>query len=176
MEPNFPTDVQEFDSDDRISFSRLDKKFIAVHDDGTEFEFDADSKKWTLVEEDLLDVDAQGYGGESSTAPVETSGALRRNREQRDGSEVRLSWCLRKLDHNAARASPRGLSSARVLTFNLQTEHRAFRSCPTQKEAEATAPAETKHGRLCHWPATRCHCRRGPRLIFSQGRRDCRRN
>ncbi|KAH7171102.1 hypothetical protein EDB81DRAFT_837638 [Dactylonectria macrodidyma] len=42
----FPTDVREFDSDDRISFSKLDNKFIAVHDDGSEYEFDVDSKRW----------------------------------------------------------------------------------------------------------------------------------
>ncbi|KAL7925084.1 hypothetical protein ACQKWADRAFT_285003 [Trichoderma austrokoningii] len=57
MEVSFPTDVQEFDSDDRISFSKLDNKFIAVHDDGTEFEFDPELKKWTAVEEEPLDDD-----------------------------------------------------------------------------------------------------------------------
>ncbi|KAM0260526.1 hypothetical protein ACHAQJ_002760 [Trichoderma viride] len=55
MDVPFPTDVQEFDSDDRISFSKLDNKFIAVHDDGTEFEFDAELKKWTPTEEEPLD-------------------------------------------------------------------------------------------------------------------------
>ncbi|OAA73526.1 Nucleotide-binding, alpha-beta plait [Cordyceps fumosorosea ARSEF 2679] len=48
MDAPFPTEVQEFDGDDRISFSKLDSKFIAVRDDGAEFEFDAerrDSKK-----------------------------------------------------------------------------------------------------------------------------------
>ncbi|KAG6033200.1 hypothetical protein E4U41_006969 [Claviceps citrina] len=52
MEPNFPTDVQEFDADDRISFSRLDNKFIAVHDDGTEYEFDAEWRRWVPTEEE----------------------------------------------------------------------------------------------------------------------------
>lgn len=66
MDVPFPTDVQEFDSDERISFSKLDNKFIAVHDDGTEFEFDAELKKWVPAEEDPLDdeLDELGeYGG-----------------------------------------------------------------------------------------------------------------
>ncbi|RFU73395.1 hypothetical protein TARUN_8855 [Trichoderma arundinaceum] len=55
MDLPFPTDEQEFDSDDRISFSKLDNKFIAVHDDGTEFEFDAELKKWVPTEEEPLE-------------------------------------------------------------------------------------------------------------------------
>lgn len=47
----FPTDVQEFDADDRISFSKLDNKFIAVHEDGEEYEFDADNKRWILPDD-----------------------------------------------------------------------------------------------------------------------------
>lgn len=51
----FPTDIQEFDADDRISFSKLDNKFIAVHDDGTEFEFDNDQKQWLPLKDDPID-------------------------------------------------------------------------------------------------------------------------
>ncbi|KOS16633.1 Splicing factor U2AF-associated protein 2 [Escovopsis weberi] len=54
---SFPTDPAEFDSDDRISFSKLDNKFIAVHDDGNEYEFDAEHKTWTLVDDEPLDED-----------------------------------------------------------------------------------------------------------------------
>lgn len=55
---DFPTNVQDFDGDDRISFSRLDNKFLAVQDDGTEFEFDADRKVWKLFEEHAFDDEA----------------------------------------------------------------------------------------------------------------------
>ncbi|KAJ4003411.1 hypothetical protein NW752_011862 [Fusarium irregulare] len=55
MDLPFPTDPREFDSDDRISFSKLDKKFIAVHDDGNEYEFDADNKRWVLADEEPLE-------------------------------------------------------------------------------------------------------------------------
>ncbi len=55
---DFPTNVQDFDGDDRISFSRLDSKFLAVQDDGTEFEFDAERKVWKPFEEQAFDDEA----------------------------------------------------------------------------------------------------------------------
>lgn len=42
----FPSDPSEFDSDPRISFSKLDQKFILETDDGQEFEFDSALKRW----------------------------------------------------------------------------------------------------------------------------------
>lgn len=57
MEPGFPTNPADFNADDRISFSKLDNKFIAVHDDGTEFEFDADLKQWLPIDQEPLEAD-----------------------------------------------------------------------------------------------------------------------
>ena len=68
MATTFPTDVQEFDADDRISFSKLDNKFIAVHDDGSEFEFDVDAKQWVPI--DVLDDNAHEYGGEERSSAI----------------------------------------------------------------------------------------------------------
>ncbi|KAL2885311.1 Splicing factor U2AF-associated protein 2 [Ceratocystis lukuohia] len=51
VELNFPTDKSQFDSDDRISFSKLDQKYIAVHDDGDEYEFDEAAQHWVLCDE-----------------------------------------------------------------------------------------------------------------------------
>jgi HIV Tat-specific factor 1 len=49
----FPTDPTVFENDDRISFSKLDSKYIAVQSDGTEFEFDHGLKRWIpLADED----------------------------------------------------------------------------------------------------------------------------
>jgi HIV Tat-specific factor 1 len=65
MDDSFPTDPREFDADDRISFSKLDNKFIAVHDDGTEFEFDPEWRRWMPAAEDPLGhdaLDAHGAG------------------------------------------------------------------------------------------------------------------
>ncbi len=49
---SFPTNPAEFDQDERISYSRLDNKYIAVHDDGTEFEFNPQQKTWSIIEEE----------------------------------------------------------------------------------------------------------------------------
>lgn len=43
---NFPTDPSEFDRDERISFSKLDDKFILETDDGQEFVYDSAIKRW----------------------------------------------------------------------------------------------------------------------------------
>lgn len=43
---SFPTNPEDFDADDRISFSKLDNKFILEADDGQEFEFDEALKRW----------------------------------------------------------------------------------------------------------------------------------
>ncbi|KAI0404794.1 hypothetical protein F4802DRAFT_597731 [Xylaria palmicola] len=60
----FPTDPQEFDSDERISFSRLDDKFIGVLDDGSEFEWDAQLRRWIpSIDEELLAQQQSAYGG-----------------------------------------------------------------------------------------------------------------
>lgn len=42
----FPRDPTEFDSDPRISFSKLDNKFILETEDGQEYEYDTALKRW----------------------------------------------------------------------------------------------------------------------------------
>jgi HIV Tat-specific factor 1 len=58
----FPTNPEDFDSDERISFSKLDNKFIAVQDDGTEYEFDTDLRRWVpILDEELIQQQQSGY-------------------------------------------------------------------------------------------------------------------
>lgn len=86
MDAPFPTDVQEFDGDDRISFSKLDGKFIAVRGDGTEFEFDADRRAWQPSDEQAPDETAS-----NQDIPQEPQGAgagKRRHDDGDNGSEV----------------------------------------------------------------------------------------
>lgn len=45
----FPRDPAEFDSDPRISFSKLDNKFILETEDGQEYEYDTALKRWILA-------------------------------------------------------------------------------------------------------------------------------
>ncbi|KAL2165264.1 hypothetical protein VTH06DRAFT_561 [Thermothelomyces fergusii] len=58
----FPTNPEEFDQDERISFSKLDNKYIAVQDDGTEYEFDEGLRRWIpIVDEALIEEQQKGY-------------------------------------------------------------------------------------------------------------------
>lgn len=43
---SFPTNPEDFDADNRVSFSKLDNKFILETEDGQEFEFDDALKRW----------------------------------------------------------------------------------------------------------------------------------
>jgi len=78
----FPTNPEEFDSDDRISFSKLDNKFVLVQPDGTEFEFDDAIKRWVpVVDEALLEEQQKAYvvAGVDEAEPVD---ALKRKRKK----------------------------------------------------------------------------------------------
>jgi len=78
----FPTNPEEFDSDDRISFSKLDNKFVLVQPDGTEFEFDDAIKRWVpVVDEALLEEQQKAYvvAGVDEAEPVN---ALKRKRKK----------------------------------------------------------------------------------------------
>lgn len=90
MDLPFPTDVQEFDSDERISFSKLDNKFIAVHDDGTEFEFDAAQKKWVPAEEEPLEDDLDDLREYSGTPADDDASNKKRKQGVENGDAV--SW------------------------------------------------------------------------------------
>ncbi|GAB1310326.1 hypothetical protein MFIFM68171_00536 [Madurella fahalii] len=59
---SFPTNPEEFDQDERISFSKLDNKYIAVQDDGTEYEFDHGLRRWIpMIDEALIEEQQKGY-------------------------------------------------------------------------------------------------------------------
>lgn len=91
MDLPFPTDPQEFDSDERISFSKLDNKFIAVYDDGTEFEFDADLKKWVPTEEEPLDDDLDDLREYSGTPADDDTSNKKRKQGVENGDAVSLN-------------------------------------------------------------------------------------
>ncbi|KAK8140429.1 RNA recognition motif domain protein [Apiospora sp. TS-2023a] len=87
---SFPIDPQEFDSDERISFSRTDNKFIAVQDDGTEFEFDSQLKRWIpIFDEELIAQQQQAYGVNADPADDETTAQVSRKRKNGGGKSDR---------------------------------------------------------------------------------------
>lgn len=45
----FPKSPSDFDADPRISYSRLDEKFILETEEGAEFEWDAALRRWIPV-------------------------------------------------------------------------------------------------------------------------------
>lgn len=49
LRSSFPQFSEDFDADPRISFSKLDGKFVLEADDGQEYEFDDALKRWVPV-------------------------------------------------------------------------------------------------------------------------------
>ena len=89
----FPTDPSEFDSDDRISFSKLDGKFLLVLEDGSEYEFVDAMRRWIpVLDEALLEEQQRAYrvSGVDESAPVE-AGQKKRKAEHVNGEDVSIS-------------------------------------------------------------------------------------
>lgn len=86
----FPTDPAEFENDDRISFSKLDHKYIAVQEsDGTEFEFDVQLKRWIpLADEDEEALILQQQSAYLSAAPTSESHSRNGRKRKQDDLEV----------------------------------------------------------------------------------------
>ncbi|KAI1082832.1 hypothetical protein F5B20DRAFT_530577 [Whalleya microplaca] len=85
---SFPTDPKEFEQDERISFSKLDSKYIAVQDDGSEFEWDAQLKRWIpSIDEELLAQQQSAYGLDTTTttAPEDDDRNGGGNRKRKKG-------------------------------------------------------------------------------------------
>ncbi|XDG06526.1 hypothetical protein ABKA04_006141 [Annulohypoxylon sp. FPYF3050] len=80
---SFPTNPQEFEHDERISFSKLDNKYIAVQDDGSEFEWDSQLKRWIpVLDEELLAQQQSAYGGAASPDDDSSSNAPNKKRKK----------------------------------------------------------------------------------------------
>ncbi|KAI1208846.1 uncharacterized protein F4807DRAFT_135769 [Annulohypoxylon truncatum] len=80
---SFPTNPQEFEHDERISFSKLDNKYIAVQDDGSEFEWDAQLKRWIpVLDEELLAQQQSAYGGGAASPDDDSSNVPNKKRKK----------------------------------------------------------------------------------------------
>lgn len=87
----FPTDPAQFENDDRISFSKLDNKYIAVQEsDGTEFEFDAQLRRWIpLADEDeeaLILQQQSAYGAAASPSDTQFGNGKKRKQDEMEVS------------------------------------------------------------------------------------------
>ncbi|KAL4775004.1 hypothetical protein BDW60DRAFT_180963 [Aspergillus nidulans var. acristatus] len=84
---NFPQDPSDFDSDPRISFSKLDNKFILETDDGQEYSYDTILKRWIpTIDDDLLRQQQEAYKVEGVDED-EQAGAQRLKKKRKQGSE-----------------------------------------------------------------------------------------
>lgn len=88
IESPFPTNPELFGSDDRISFSKLDNKYILVQGNGIGFEFDNAISRWIPVVDDaLLEEQQLAYKveGVDENAPVEV--VRKRKKEYVNGQD-----------------------------------------------------------------------------------------
>ncbi|MCJ1252486.1 hypothetical protein MMC24_000292 [Lignoscripta atroalba] len=91
----FPQNPEEFDADPRISFSKLDQKFILEADDGQEYEFDDALKRWVpVLDEALLEQQREAYAvkGVDESEPVQAQQKKRKqvyvNGEDEEGGRT----------------------------------------------------------------------------------------
>ncbi|KAL2054570.1 hypothetical protein ABVK25_005318 [Lepraria finkii] len=92
---SFPQNPEEFDADPRVSWSKLDNKFILEADDGQEYEFDDGLKRWVPVLDDaLLEQQRAAYAvkGVDESEPAQPTKKRKKqvytNGEEEDGGRV----------------------------------------------------------------------------------------
>lgn len=107
----FPTDPEEFDSDDRISFSQLDNKFLLVHENGTEYEFTegrngAEGRWIAVLDEELMEQQQRAYAvqGVDENEPVD---AMKRKRKKEYVNGEDVSFLLFRTFSGSRIAAPK---------------------------------------------------------------------
>lgn len=123
----FPTDPGDFDKDERISFSRLDNKYIAVQDDGTEYEFEAGLRRWIpVIDEDLIQEQQKGYfmagagaGADDDNDNDDAESTPARGGRKRNRSDDREVSCVRMQIKYKTPPGERTLSHTRVFPESL---------------------------------------------------------
>jgi hypothetical protein len=161
-----PANPDEFDADDRISFSKLDNKFLLVQDDGTEFEWDDAIKRWIpLLDEALLEEQQRAYAmhGVDESEPVEAQ-RKKRKKEYVNGDDVRPIF-LRFLTISH-------LTYIYILTIGIG-ERKISKG---EQENQGSTPTPAEYGSLRDRPPSRRNYRRGSRSLLPQVRCDRRRN
>ncbi|KAI9758493.1 MAG: hypothetical protein M1815_000039 [Lichina confinis] len=79
----FPQTPEEFDDDPRVSYSKLDQKWILENDDGNEFEFDSALKRWIpSMDEALLAKQREAYAVPGADEHPTTEQPAKRKRKE----------------------------------------------------------------------------------------------
>lgn len=76
---SFPTNVEEFGADERISFSLQSKTYIAVHDDGSEYEFNEAQRIWVPIDYDDEDGDILPTTGDGGAYDLDAQSKKRKS-------------------------------------------------------------------------------------------------
>ncbi|EXJ59281.1 hypothetical protein A1O7_06713 [Cladophialophora yegresii CBS 114405] len=90
VQTGLPQDPADFDADPRVSWSRLDNKFILETEEGNEFEWDTALKRWIpVLDQTLLDQQGQIYRVPGVDDDATTTAQQKKKRKQPNGDEVR---------------------------------------------------------------------------------------
>ncbi|KAI9777808.1 MAG: hypothetical protein M1816_004408 [Peltula sp. TS41687] len=98
---SFPQTPEQFDQDDRISFSKLDQKWILEADDGTEFEWDQALKRWIpSMDEALLQKQGEVY----AMAGVDENQPTQAQRKRKGAADTNYTNSTQKEENGKIRS------------------------------------------------------------------------
>ncbi|KAI9696566.1 MAG: hypothetical protein M1836_005585 [Candelina mexicana] len=100
----FPQTPEDFDSDPRISFSKVSNKFVLEADDGSEYEYDDALKRWVPVLDDaLLEKQREAYAVEGVDESTPAQLPKKRKNVYQNGEEENGKAKAKKAKANEAR-------------------------------------------------------------------------
>ncbi|KAK6369555.1 uncharacterized protein PV06_10870 [Exophiala oligosperma] len=89
LQTGFPRSPSSFDADPRVSFSRLDNKFILETDEGSEFEWDSALKRWIpVLDQSLLEQQGEIYKVEGVDENADAAATQKKKRKQPNDGEA----------------------------------------------------------------------------------------
>jgi HIV Tat-specific factor 1 len=113
----FPRAQEDFDQDERVSFSTLDGKYILEDDDNSEWEWDERASKWhPAVDQDLLHQQQAAYavpGVSDDDDSADDTAAARKNKRKQDSEH---NGSAKRVKSNEAAGKPERKNTAVYIT------------------------------------------------------------
>ncbi|KAL9086354.1 MAG: hypothetical protein Q9165_007140 [Trypethelium subeluteriae] len=128
----FPRTIYDFENDPRVSFSKLDNKYILEDDDGSEWEWqggvgpnaDLGEGRWLpLVDADLLEQQQQAYAAPEASEKPDTTNEKKRKHSSGDGATSQA-----KQHKAASTARQRKNTAIYISKLPLDTDEEEVRS------------------------------------------------
>ncbi|KAL8743018.1 MAG: hypothetical protein Q9190_004589, partial [Brigantiaea leucoxantha] len=138
LRSSFPQNADDFDADERISFSKVDNKFILEAEDGQEFEFDDVLKRWVPALDDaLLEQQRQAYAvqGVDESEPVQAQQKKRKkdpvytNGEDETGGRANNSKKAKPTPETRERKNTAVYVTNLPMDVTMQEVHDVFSRC-----------------------------------------------